>query len=89
MKEFLSDPEKFVGDSALSGLPPLDCLPCKRTELEVKGMFPRQYEIQGFCPVTYVDGKKRYSTINSSIKSNISHINAINSNIICILDMRL
>ena len=48
-----------MGEAAPVHLPPLDCLPQIKTELEVKEMFPRQYEIQGFCPVTYIDGKKR------------------------------
>ena len=65
MKEFLSNPERYVGDI---GFPPLDCLPRKRSELEVKDMFPRQYEIQGFCPVTYIDGKKKYHSQTSRLK---------------------
>lgn len=59
LKSFLSDPEAYVGEATPIHLPSSGCLPQIKTELEVKEMFPRQYEMQGFCPVTYIDGKKR------------------------------
>ena len=57
---FLEDPEKYVPPAAPHSLPPTHLLPVRRSESEVKAMFPKSFEIQGFCPVTYVEGKKRY-----------------------------
>ena len=59
LQAFLNSPEKYVGNKACSQLPPPEGLPKRTSELKVKSMFPVKYEIQGFCPVTYVDGKKR------------------------------
>ena len=58
LQYLLATPEKYIDEESSCPLPEL--LPQRRTEMEVKDMFPRQYEIQGFCPVTYIDGKKRY-----------------------------
>ena len=58
LDSFLSSPEYYTGPDA-KVLPPAEKLPYRKTEMEVKAMFPRQYEIKGYCPVTYVDGKKR------------------------------
>ena len=57
---FLSSPERFVPPGAPQPLPPPELLPRRRTHADVKAMFPKQFEIQGFCPVSYVDGNKRY-----------------------------
>ena len=57
---FLSSPEKFVPPEAPHPLPPPELLPQRRSHANVKAMFPRQFEIQGFCPVSFVDGNKRY-----------------------------
>lgn len=62
LQAFLGSPEKYAGPTALSRLPPPERLPKRKTEMEIKSMFPIKYEIQGFCPVTYVDGKKRCVT---------------------------
>ena len=59
LKLFLSDPASYVNPKVQ--LPP--DLPCRLTEMEIKQMFPRQFEIQGFCPVTYCDGKKKCATM--------------------------
>ena len=40
-------------------LPSDDMLPRRRTAAEVKTMFPIQIELQGYCPVSYLDGKCR------------------------------
>jgi hypothetical protein len=56
---FVHDPEQYVSPAAPHSLPPPHLLPVRRSESEVKAMFPKSFEIQGFCPVTYVEGKKR------------------------------
>lgn len=63
LEAFLSSPDSFTGPGTKE-LPPAERLPRRKTELEVKGMFPKQYEINGYCPVTYVDGKKRFAIIH-------------------------
>ena len=60
LEAFLHDPEQYVSPAAPHPLPPTDLLPTRRSQSEVKAMFPKSFEIQGFCPVTYVDGKRRY-----------------------------
>lgn len=55
---FLSTPERFTGPSAPQ-LPPAEWLPRCKTEMEVKRMFPKKYELNGYCPVTYIDGEKK------------------------------
>ena len=57
---FLATPDRFVPPNAPRPLPPQEQLPRRRSHADVKAMFPKQFEIQGFCPVSYVDGKKRY-----------------------------
>ena len=59
LQAFLNSPDKYAGPTACGHLPPPEGLPKRKSELEVKSMFPLKYEIQGFCPVTYMDGKKR------------------------------
>ena len=59
MDIFLQDPEKFVSSCALKPFPSGDLLPKQISFTDVKAMFPKQFEIQGYCPVTYVDGKKK------------------------------
>ena len=60
---FLSSPERFIPPGAPRPLPPPELLPQRRSHANVKAMFPKQFEIQGFCPVSYVDGNKRYRLI--------------------------
>ncbi|XP_077977825.1 adenylate kinase 9-like isoform X2 [Glandiceps talaboti] len=63
LNEFLENPEQFVPPLAPHPLPPEDMRPKRRTQVEAKAMFPIQMELQGYCPVTYLDGKCRYEAI--------------------------
>ena len=56
---FLADPTRYVPPLAPRKLPDLELLPKRRTAAEVKTMFPKQIELKGYCPVTYLDGKLR------------------------------
>ncbi len=57
---FLSNPDNYAGDLAHNILPPPNARPQRKSEIELKEKFPVQYELKGFCPVTYIDGKQRY-----------------------------
>lgn len=56
---FLSEPEKYVPPLAPRRLPPADLLPKRLTADQAKAMFPMPLELQGYCSVTYSDGKLR------------------------------
>lgn len=61
---FLADPARYVPPLAPRKLPEPELLPRRRTTADVKTMFPKQIELKGYCPVTYLDGKLRL-VINS------------------------
>ena len=63
LEAFLASPAQFVPPLSPRALPPVDLLPQRRSQAQVKAMFPKRVEIQGFCPVSYIDGKKRYVLI--------------------------
>ena len=60
LEMFLTDPAHYVPPHAPRKLPPPELLPRRRTAVEVKAMFPIQIELQGYCPITYLDGKLRW-----------------------------
>ncbi|XP_077973287.1 adenylate kinase 9-like [Styela clava] len=63
LDEFLANPEQYVPPLATCELPPPELLPHRRTRAEVKSMFPKQVELKGYCPVSFLDGKLRYEAL--------------------------
>ena len=63
LDQFLVSPSNFVSPKAPYMLPSQNLLPQKRSSADVKALFPKQVELQGFCPVAYVNGKYRFAQI--------------------------
>ncbi len=59
LETFLADPKSFTHPKCSRRLPPPELLPKRRSFADVKAMFPKRIELHSFCPVTYVDGKRR------------------------------
>ncbi|VTJ71862.1 Hypothetical predicted protein [Marmota monax] len=63
LNKFLENPELYVTPLAPHPLPPADRIPKRLTLSELKSRFPKCAELQGYCPVTYQDGKQRYEAL--------------------------
>uniref|UniRef100_A0A2K6GFB4 Adenylate kinase 9 n=1 Tax=Propithecus coquereli TaxID=379532 RepID=A0A2K6GFB4_PROCO len=63
LNKFLENPELYVPPLAPHPLPSADMLPKRLTLSELKSRFPKCAELQGYCPVTYQDGKQRYEAL--------------------------
>ncbi|XP_022282146.1 adenylate kinase 9 isoform X20 [Canis lupus familiaris] len=63
LNKFLKNPELYVPPLAPHPLPPADMIPKRLTLSELKSRFPKCAELQGYCPVTYQDGKHRYEAL--------------------------
>ncbi|XP_041615227.1 adenylate kinase 9 isoform X3 [Vulpes lagopus] len=63
LNKFLKNPELYVPPLAPHALPPADMIPKRLTLSELKSRFPKCAELQGYCPVTYQDGKHRYEAL--------------------------
>ena len=58
---FLEDPEKYAPLEPRKLPPPPNRRPHRRTAAEAKAMAPKPVEFAGYCPVTYLDGGKRFA----------------------------
>ncbi|XP_020946714.1 adenylate kinase 9 isoform X2 [Sus scrofa] len=61
--KFLENPEQYVPPLAPHPLPPADMIPRRLTPSGLKSRFPKCAELQGYCPVTYQDGRQRYEAL--------------------------
>lgn len=61
LDKFLADPKQYVPPHAPNKLPTPELLPIRRAQEEVKAM--KEVELQGYCPVAFLDGKCRYEAI--------------------------
>lgn len=61
---FLMDPDKFIPPKAPYPLPPTSHLPRKKSYIDIKALFPKQIEMNGFCPVCYIDGGEKYESLH-------------------------
>ena len=52
LESFLENPIKYVQGRDLP-----KALPFRRSQEELKSLFPKQLELKGFCPVTLKQGK--------------------------------
>ncbi|KAM4866420.1 adenylate kinase 9 isoform 2-T5 [Thomomys bottae] len=63
LNKFLENPELYVPPLAPHPLLSDDMIPKRLTATELKSRFPKCAELQGYCPVTYKDGKQRFEAL--------------------------
>lgn len=75
LDKFLATPNSFVSPNAPRHLPAEELLPKKKSCGDVRALFPKQIELQCFCPVAYVDGNYRYNKVwcNREIQFTMIH----------------
>ena len=56
---FLTKPDSFVPPEAPYCLPPTSQLAQKKSSVDIKSLFPRKFEANGFCSVCYIEGSKQ------------------------------
>jgi adenylate/nucleoside-diphosphate kinase len=67
LEMFLENPKNFVAPNAPRKLPAPNLLPRKLKVEEAKELFPKPIELNGFCPVTFYEGKLRYESIEQGV----------------------
>ncbi|KAI9209033.1 uncharacterized protein BJ171DRAFT_418965 [Polychytrium aggregatum] len=66
LAKFLANPERYVSGRALP-----EALPIRRTVLDFKALFPKQLELQGYCPVMFSEGEFSITSIIPGDHENI------------------
>jgi len=56
LDKFLADPDRYA--NSRHDLPSV--LPNRIFISSVKAIFPRSFELQGYCPVTFAEGSSKY-----------------------------
>lgn len=59
LEQFLEDPDRFAPVEPRKLPPSSNRRPHRRTAAEAIAMSPKPVEFANYCPVTYVDGRKR------------------------------
>uniref|UniRef100_UPI00358F4386 adenylate kinase 9-like n=1 Tax=Myxine glutinosa TaxID=7769 RepID=UPI00358F4386 len=70
LQMFLAEPETYTSADIIRLLPPADLLPAHLELTKALGLLETDVELDGFCPVTYRDGKERTESL---VSGNINH----------------